>query len=115
MQSGSRGRAHPLRSAIPALALAISLGACASLSIDHKTQSSGTFRSTGWALTILSFDIPRSALAIARENASDARMTNVEVSEAKVVPFLGYFDWLLDIIGIRYASVEGTWGSAGKT
>ena len=70
----------------------------------------GTFAATGVALTLFSIDIPKSALNIARENASDANLTNMEVKEAVVTPYLGWFDWLLDIVGIRRARIEGTYG-----
>ena len=29
-----------------------------------------------------------------------------------MTPYLGPFDWLLDIVGIRYARISGTWGFA---
>jgi hypothetical protein len=96
-----------------ALAIALCLCACSSLSIERKTQTSGTFRSTGIAVTILSWDIPKSALDIARENASDARLTNTQVEHATVTPYLGGLDWLLDIIGVRFARISGTWGFPG--
>jgi hypothetical protein len=91
-----------------------SASSCANLSFKRQTETSGTFTSTGMSFTILSVDIPKNALLIARENASDANMANLVVEETKVVPYLGPFDWLLDIIGVRYARVEGTWGFAGK-
>ena len=28
------------------------------------------------------------------------------------VPHLGWFDWILDFVGIRYAYIAGTWGHA---
>lgn len=95
-----------------ALILAITLTACANLSFERDTQSSGTFSSTGLAVTLLSFDLPKGALMIARENASDANLPNTVISETTVVPYLGAFDWLLDIIGLRWARVRGTWGIA---
>ena len=51
---------------------------------------------------------------IARENASDANLANMVVQETTVFPYLGPFDFLFDIIGIRFARVTGTWGFAGK-
>jgi len=83
---------------------------CSSLKFERTSESSGTFVSKGVALTVFSIDIPKSALNIARENASDANLPNMEVSEAVVTPHLGWFDWLFDIIGIRRARIEGTWG-----
>ena len=85
---------------------------CASVSFERETLTSGTFESTGVAFTILSIDLPKSAIDIARENASDARQPNTQITDAKVIPYLGWFDWLLDIVGVRYAKVEGTWGFA---
>ena len=49
---------------------------CASVSFERETLTSGTFESTGVAFTILSIDLPKSAIDIARENASDARQPN---------------------------------------
>jgi hypothetical protein len=96
------------------LCFAIGLASCADLSFERKTETSGTFTSTGWALTLFAVDIPKGALQIARENASDANLANTVVEEVKVVPYLGrWFDWLLDIVGIRYARVSGTWGFTG--
>lgn len=90
------------------------LASCGSLSIQRDTETSGTFEATGWNFTIFKIDIPQTALNIARENASDARLPNAQVTEMKVVPNLGWFDWVFDIIGIRYARVEGTWGFDGE-
>ena len=66
--------------------------------------------STGWSVTVLSFDLPKSALNIARENASDARQPNMLVEETVVVPHLGRFDVLLDLFCVKYARISGTWG-----
>lgn len=86
---------------------------CASLSHTRTTETSGTFRSSGWCFTILSVDIPKAALQIARENAADANLPNTQVQSMQMIPDLGGFDWLLDIIGLRYAKIEGTWGFDG--
>jgi hypothetical protein len=97
------------------LCIAISLPACADLTFERKTETSGTFTSTGWALTLFAVDIPKGALQIARENASDANLANTVVEEVKVTPYLGrWFDWILDIVGVRYARVSGTWGFSGQ-
>ena len=93
---------------VPAL-LCLTAG-CSSLKFERTSESAGTFVSKGVALTLFSIDIPKSAINIARENASDANLPNMEVSEAVVTPYLGWFDWLLDIVGIRRARIEGTWG-----
>lgn len=106
-------RVGPVRAL--AVVLLVCCASCSSLSISRETQTSGRFKSSGWALTILSIDIPKQALDIARENASDSRLTNMQVETARVIPYLGWFDWLLDIISIRYARVEGTWGFDGES
>ncbi len=99
----------PKRLLLAALLVA-GTASCASVSFERETLTSGTFESTGLAFTILSIDLPKSAIDIARENASDARQPNTQITEAKVIPYLGWFDWLLDIVGVRYAKVSGTWG-----
>ena len=66
------------------------------------------------ALTILSVDLPKAALDIARENVSDSRATNLQVDKVKVRPDIGWFNWLFDIIGVRRAVIEGTWGFDGS-
>ncbi|MCC7014734.1 MAG: hypothetical protein IT454_19385 [Planctomycetes bacterium] len=106
---------HCLRSTRAALCAAVlaSLCACASIEITRETATSGRFESTGFAFTLFSIDLPKPALNIARDNASDARLTNMQMSEFYVWPDLGWWDWLLDIIGWRYAKVTGTWGFTG--
>jgi len=89
--------------------LALGTG-CAHLEFRRDTATSGTFTSTGTAVTLLTWDLPKSALMIAQENASDARQPNLRVTSERVYPYLGWFDWVLDIVGIRYARIEGTWG-----
>ncbi len=91
-------------------AACLALGACASVEFQRDSETSGTFVSTGWSVTILSYDLPKSALNIARENASDARQPNTVVEETRVRPYLGKFDALLDIFCVRHATVSGTWG-----
>jgi hypothetical protein len=96
-----------------ALALA-SLGACTSLSIERDTLTSGTFRSRAWSFTILSWDLPKAALDTARENASDTRLLNLQVEDVDVTPDWGWWNWVLDILSVRVATIRGTWGfSAG--
>ena len=110
--------ARDLRRSCSALLLAVSLGSglvsCASLEFEQDTQTSGTFVSKGMAFTILAVDIPKTAEQIARENAADANMPNTIVQEATIFPYLGWFDWLLDVIGIRWARIKGTWGFPGE-
>jgi hypothetical protein len=93
------------------LAATIASG-CSSLSHERTTGSSGTFSSTGFAFTIFSIDLPKGAQLIARENASDANLPNMEVTSTVTVPYLGPFDWILDIISFRWSKIEGTWGYA---
>ena len=90
------------------------LGSCASVEFERDTQTSGTFETTGFAVTLISFDMPKGALLIARENASDANLANMIVTETTVFPYLGPFDWVLDIVGMRWAAVRGTFGVAQR-
>lgn len=94
-------------------AASLLLASCASVSLDRRTQTSGTFKSTGIAVTILGWDLPKRAIDIARDNASDTGLTNMQVEHATVRPYWGWFDWIFDIIGVRFASVSGTWGYDG--
>jgi hypothetical protein len=95
---------------LAALCLFALLPGCIHLDIQRSTQTSGTFESTGWSFTFLSWDIPKAAHDIARENVSDARLPNVEITYSRVRPNWGWFDWIFDIIGVRYAKIRGTWG-----
>jgi hypothetical protein len=89
------------------------LGACASLQFRRETESSGTFTSRGWAFTLFSMDIPKTAEQVARENASDANLPNMQVNDVLVTPWFGPLDWLLDILSVRYCRIDGTWGFPG--
>ncbi len=95
--------------------LSFGTSSCASVSFDRRTQTSGTFRSSAVAVTILGWDLPKRAVDIARDNASDAGLVNMQVDHAVVTPYLGWFDWLLDVLGVRYAVVSGTWGYDGRS
>ena len=101
-----------LAASIPLLVLSSS--SCASVSFDRRTQTSGTFRSSAVAITVLGWDLPKRAIDIARDNASDAGLVNMKVEHATVMPYLGWFDWVVDILGVRWARVSGTWGYDGK-
>jgi hypothetical protein len=103
----------PAAARVAAALSALHLAACASISIQRDTETSGRFESSGTAFTILSIDLPKPALNIARDNASDARLTNMQVTDVAVTPDLGWWDWLLDIVGVRRARVRGTWGFTG--
>ena len=101
--------------ALAALAFASSCNTFwADLELERRTETSGTFESSGWNLTLLSFDLPRVARQSALDNVADARLDNVDVIETTEWPYLGPFDWLLDIIGVRFATVKGTWGWTGE-
>lgn len=97
------------------LALLVGIvSSCASMEFDRTTETSGTFVSTGKAFTIFSIDLPRSAMQIARENASDAGMAHMVVEESTVSPDWGWWNWVLDIISVRTARISGTWGFDGE-
>jgi len=99
---------------LAAVALVVALSSCAGLRFKRDTETSGTFSSSGTAFTILSIDLPKSALNIARENASDANLANMQVENVFVFPYFGPLDWILDIVSIRYARITGTWGYAAE-
>lgn len=108
------GRPAPVSAALLLLALLLLAASCATgPSLARTSETSGTFTTTGLAVTIFSVDLPKGALLIARENASDANLENMQVTETTIVPYLGPFDWLLDLIGVRWARVRGTWGYGG--
>jgi hypothetical protein len=98
----------------PALAFSIAAllaaASCASVDFTRSSTTSGHFSSTGWALTVLSIDFPKEAQQIARENASDSGLPNMVIEDEIVLPHLWHFDWLLDILSLRYARISGTWG-----
>jgi hypothetical protein len=83
---------------------------CASTELTRETQTSGTFESTAWTVTILAIDIPKGALVAARENVNNMGLANAVVTEPQVAPYLGWFDWFLDILSVRRARLRGTWG-----
>ena len=90
--------------------LGILAAGCTGVSVQRDSPNSGTFSSTAWNFTILSMDLPRPALMIARSNAADIQRPDMRIENEWLAPDLGWFDWLLDIIGFRYAKVSGTWG-----
>jgi hypothetical protein len=106
---------HPgARRALAALALCLALAACSSIHVERTTKTSGTFRSRAWAFTLLSWDMPQTALGRARENAADTRLVNMHVGEVRVTPDWGWWNWLFDIVSVRVATIEGTWGFTGE-
>ena len=97
------------------LPLALAAGtSCASIEVTRRTQTSGRFESKATSLLIFWFDVPREALDIARDNAADARLSNARVTEAYVRPHFGWFDWVYQFLGVRWATVSGTWGFEGE-
>lgn len=91
-------------------AAACCLASCASMKFERDTESSGTFRSSSISFTVLSYDFPSPAIDVARGNASDAGQPNTVIERELIFPHFGWFDWLLDIISVRYARCQGTWG-----
>jgi hypothetical protein len=100
--------------ALGAIVLCVALAACNSIRVDRTTKTSGTFRSRAWAFTILSWDLPQTALGHARENAADTRLVNMQISRVRVTPDWGWWNWIFDIISVRVATIEGTWGFSGE-
>lgn len=88
-------------------------GSCASVEFTRDTQTSGYFEATGRAVTILGWDLPKGAVEIARENASDARRPNMVVEEVTISPHWGALNWLLEILSVRKAELRGSWGFRG--
>lgn len=101
------------RRALTALSLCLVLAACNSIEVQRTTKTSGSFRSRAWAFTLLSWDIPQTALGRARENAADTRLVNMRVDRVRVTPDWGWWNWVFDIISLRVATIEGTWGFTG--
>ena len=98
---------HSARLIAPIL---LSLTACASVDFKRTTETSGTFVSVGHSFTIFSIDIPKEALQIARENAVDSGLAHMQVDTVAVNPDWGWWNWALDIISVRKATLRGTWG-----
>jgi hypothetical protein len=96
------------------LSLIFACASCASVEFSRTTESSGTFEAKGTSFTIFGVDIPRSALNQARENASDAGLHNMEVTETTIFPYLGWMDFIFEIISVRRATIRGTWGYADQ-
>lgn len=98
---------------LAAACLLFACASCSSLSFQRETETSGTYRATGWSFTFLTWDFPKQAIDIVRENVSDANLANMEVTQTVKAPDLGWFNWLLEIISVRYAKLSGTWGFRG--
>lgn len=101
------------RSSVAALiAITVLSGAgCSSLNFEPQGEGYGTFTSSATAFTLVSYDLPAPALLVARGNAADSGQPNLLIEKEFVFPYLGRFDWILDILMIRYARVTGTWGT----
>ncbi len=97
---------------LPTLLLG-ALASCASLDFERTTQTSGTFEATAVAITVFKIDVPKSALQITRENLADANLANMQIEEVEVVPDLGWWNWVLDILSVRRARIAGRWGFDG--
>jgi len=105
-------KSRSTRLCLPSLALLLlSSAGCTSLEFERSGPEHGTFTSTATTFTFLSFDLPGPARDLALGNAADSARPNLLVESDVVVPYLGWFDWIFDIIGVRYAIVTGTWGT----
>lgn len=102
-------RPRASRKGLLACALLLTFSSCAQLSVQRDTETSGTFTSSARSITILSWEIPRSAIQIAHENASDAGLPNIDATSVRATDW-GWFDWILEIVSTRSARVTGTWG-----
>jgi hypothetical protein len=110
----SRRAASRARRQLLSLVLLAPLAACASVSFQRDTATSGTFKSTAWSITLIQIDFPKGALMVARENASDSNLANMVVEDVTQIPSWKPLDWLFDLFSIRYASISGTWGFTGQ-
>lgn len=102
------------RSALGVLAgalLALTAG-CASVEFRRDTATSGTFVSSARSFTFLSWEMPRPALVAALENASDSKLPQLVITEQRATHW-GWWDWVLEIVSSRSATVRGTWGDPG--
>lgn len=98
---------------VASLALSLLLASCTStppVSVDRETETSGTFRSEATSFTILAWDFPMASDQIARDNAFDVGLANLEVTSWETSPDWGWWNWVLDILSVRTTTVIGTWG-----
>ena len=101
---------------LAAASLLLFLGTgCAGLKVERTGETSGTFRSSAYAFTLMSYDFPGPAIETARANAADTQRPELLIEEEFVFPYLGRLDWILDILGFRYARISGTWGTEQPT
>ena len=94
--------------------LGLLASSCASLSFEPVDGGRGTFESRALAFTFLGRDYPQSAILLARANASDSGLPAMEVEKERIFPYFWKFDFLLDVLSLRYASVSGSYGPAEK-
>jgi hypothetical protein len=105
-----RSKRRPGRAIATLFTAVLLVTGCASVDFKRTETDAGTFRSSAWSVTLLGIDLPSKALMVARANASDSGMVNMEVTAETQRPYLGRFNWVLSIFSIRYARIEGTWG-----
>jgi len=105
------GPAHRPSRAVVAALLCLTAG-CASVEFTRDTATSGEFESSARSFTFLGWEVPRSALVAALENASDSRLPQLVITEQRATNW-GWWDWVLEIISSRSATVRGTWGDPG--
>jgi hypothetical protein len=104
---------HALRSrCTSAAALLVLATGCASVEFTRDTATSGTFESSARSFTFLSWEVPRQAIVAALENASDSRLPNLVITEKHATNW-GWWDWVLELVSSRSATVRGTWGDTG--
>lgn len=97
---------------IVALVLTSTASSCASLDVEPNDRDTGAFHSSAVTFTFLGRDFPQSALLLARANAADSQLPTLIVTEERVFPYFWRFDFLLDVISVRWARVAGTYGPA---
>lgn len=113
MASQSLFRRPRPQHALLSLALVGLLSACATISFERETETSGTFHSEAWAFTVFAWDFPAESIQIARDNVFDAGLSNLDVTSLTTTPHWGWWDWVLDVLGARKTVLTGTWGFSG--
>ncbi|MEZ6018049.1 MAG: hypothetical protein R3F49_23290 [Planctomycetota bacterium] len=108
-----RPRTDTARARLLAATLLCAAASCASVDFTRDTATSGTFRSSARSFTILSWELPRPAEQVAHENASDSGLPLLHVTSERVTHW-GWWDWVLEILSSRSATVRGTWGDPGE-
>lgn len=83
----------------------------ADFQVNRETETSGRFDSTARSWTILSWDFPKDAELIARENISDARLTNVRIEAIDRRPdWIWWLAWIPELLWSPSCRITGTWG-----